>query len=387
MILLVVAIMLVVGAFFTGLAVHSPDDAALSRIDNVVPVFATAQQRVVDDGFTVIGRVVAPRIASVTVTEASTEASSTPQTKADTPDNAPANGDATPEQVVVSASAAKRGQTITAGTLIAEVSGRPVFAWPAGVPLYRNLVPGDSGADVRGLQQALADAGVYEGGRDGLFGARTLEALETLYLRAGYSLPFVNDGVRGFAWREVVTMPKLPALVTEVPPVGTVLGAERPLVSIQTSPAVIQGLATTDVAKGLHVGTKVRVEANGGVAETTSIQKVGAFMTDEKTGISGQMLTVMLPRGFPTGDGTGVTIRPAKAPSPSIAVPAISLRQDASGTFVLRKAAQADPRDSGNAYETIRVVASAEADGWVSLTDAGGLNLGDRVLVSGSPSE
>ncbi|WP_327263893.1 peptidoglycan-binding protein [Streptomyces sp. NBC_01232] len=88
------------------------------------------------------------------------------------------------------------GDPVTAGQLIAEVSGRPVFTLHGALPMYRDLGPGATGDDVAQLQQALRELG-HGTGADarGVFGAGTKAALTARYRAIGYEpLPAVADG-------------------------------------------------------------------------------------------------------------------------------------------------------------------------------------------------
>ncbi|WP_406116918.1 peptidoglycan-binding protein [Streptomyces virginiae] len=90
----------------------------------------------------------------------------------------------------------KAGDPVTAGRLIAEVSGRPVFTLHGAQPMYRDLKPGSTGDDVAQLQQALRELGHATGGdAKGVFGAGTKAALSAQYRAIGYApLPAVADG-------------------------------------------------------------------------------------------------------------------------------------------------------------------------------------------------
>ncbi|MET9463424.1 peptidoglycan-binding domain-containing protein [Streptomyces sp. NPDC006544] len=90
----------------------------------------------------------------------------------------------------------KAGDPVRAGQLLAEVSGRPVFALHGGLPMYRDLKPGATGDDVAQLQQALRELG-HDTGADatGVFGSGTKAALAARYHAVGYApLPAVADG-------------------------------------------------------------------------------------------------------------------------------------------------------------------------------------------------
>jgi hypothetical protein len=57
----------------------------------------------------------------------------------------------------VTSSVPKRGTRIRQGTKLVAVDGEPTFAFVAAAPLYRDISPGLSGADVRSAEQFLAD--------------------------------------------------------------------------------------------------------------------------------------------------------------------------------------------------------------------------------------
>ncbi|MFF5633726.1 peptidoglycan-binding protein [Streptomyces sp. NPDC012825] len=79
------------------------------------------------------------------------------------------------------------GDTVRAGQVLMEVSGRPVFALEGTLPVYRDLRPGTTGDDVRQLQQALRKIG-HDTAPDaaGGFGTGTKNALNSFYASLGY---------------------------------------------------------------------------------------------------------------------------------------------------------------------------------------------------------
>ncbi|MFE9478216.1 peptidoglycan-binding protein [Streptomyces spororaveus] len=106
------------------------------------------------------------------------------------------SGDGTGGAALVTKLPLKAGDPVTAGQLIAEVSGRPVFTLHGAQPMYRDLKPGATGDDVAQLQQALRELGHGTGGdARGVFGAGTKAALTARYRAVGYEpLPAVADG-------------------------------------------------------------------------------------------------------------------------------------------------------------------------------------------------
>jgi peptidoglycan hydrolase-like protein with peptidoglycan-binding domain len=80
------------------------------------------------------------------------------------------------------------GSTVTAGAVVTEVNGRPVFAVSSAFDLYRDVGFGDEGPDVRAVQDTLVALG-FLGYADGEFGAQTASAVRGWYEAAGYSAP------------------------------------------------------------------------------------------------------------------------------------------------------------------------------------------------------
>lgn len=123
------------------------------------------------------------------------------------------------------------GAPVTAGQVVTEVNGRPVFAVTGGFPFYRELRRDDTGPDVRQLQAALRDAGIPTT-VDGVFGAGTERSLAALYSRTGHAPPTEATSDRPVRRRvvlsptEFVVVPTLPAVAAETPEVGTAAGSE-----------------------------------------------------------------------------------------------------------------------------------------------------------------
>ncbi|MET7529003.1 peptidoglycan-binding protein [Streptomyces goshikiensis] len=115
----------------------------------------------------------------------------------------------------------KAGDPVAAGRLLAEVSGRPVFALRGAVPMYRDLVPGATGDDVAQVQAALRELG-HGTGTDpkGVFGPGTKAALAELYRAVGYApLPALKDGPATVkAARDAVRAARWALEDTETPP-------------------------------------------------------------------------------------------------------------------------------------------------------------------------
>ncbi|QTX03533.1 peptidoglycan-binding domain-containing protein [Agromyces archimandritae] len=76
------------------------------------------------------------------------------------------------------------GAELASGAGIAVIDDRPVIALATGIPLWRDLAPGDEGDDVAALQTELARLG-FDVAADGELGGGTLDALGELFARAG----------------------------------------------------------------------------------------------------------------------------------------------------------------------------------------------------------
>jgi peptidoglycan hydrolase-like protein with peptidoglycan-binding domain len=73
------------------------------------------------------------------------------------------------------------------GDAFMETNGHPVFALQGDRPMYRELGPGDSGDDVRQLEEALARLGFDPGPVDGVYDGLSGAAVDRWYAAAGYT--------------------------------------------------------------------------------------------------------------------------------------------------------------------------------------------------------
>lgn len=89
---------------------------------------------------------------------------------------------------VVTADGVTAGTSLSSGQVVTWVNDRPVIALRGPFPLFRDIGEGDSGEDVRMVQQALADLG-YGINPDGSFGSYTASCLKDLYRANGSTVP------------------------------------------------------------------------------------------------------------------------------------------------------------------------------------------------------
>lgn len=78
------------------------------------------------------------------------------------------------------------GAVLTEGSVLMQVSGRPVFVLRGSVPMYRTLGPSSSGDDVEQLQSALRRLGHDPGGVTGHYGQGTAAAVTQWYEGKGF---------------------------------------------------------------------------------------------------------------------------------------------------------------------------------------------------------
>lgn len=166
-------VVVIIMAFVAGMFVRSPWEAAIANAESTPTVTAVVEQRTINPERDLItGTVTLGRDETVTVI--ATDA---------------------PRQVVTQIHT-KKGETLTSGTSLATVSGRPLIALHLPFDLYRDIHGGDSGDDVTALQQELTALGHYSGTIDGTYGARTAAAVEALYNSVGAQPPAVSADAR-----------------------------------------------------------------------------------------------------------------------------------------------------------------------------------------------
>ena len=205
------------------------------------------------------------------------------------------------------------GASVTAGTLVSEVNGRPLIAAPGEFGFYRQLTTGDRGPDVLQLQRGLTAAG-FRAGSDGTFGASTTRALRALYAHLGYSTPAAAATVQPtqtdtsqtgstastspatpstavfFDPTEFLVIGSLPATVVSTPSVGDTV-TEKTAVTVSQGRIVgvsmVPAAQTAALSKGL---TGVMTGADGTkvplTLESVSVPET-ASTTDTPGGASG----------------------------------------------------------------------------------------------------
>lgn len=94
---------------------------------------------------------------------------------------------------VVTGQVPEVGSTLTAGSVVLEVTGRPVILLAGELPVYRSLRAGVSGPDVTQLKASLRTLGIDPGNDSNTYDAGTAAAVRELYARIGYPAPSAGE--------------------------------------------------------------------------------------------------------------------------------------------------------------------------------------------------
>jgi hypothetical protein len=314
----------------------------------------------------------------------------TPSSVASTAANAGGGG------MVVTGMYVRPGDQVHSGEVVAEVSDRPVFVLQGPLPLWRNLVPGESGKDVEELQTALAGLG-YSSGADqyGYFGAGTEAAVEAFYQGIGYPPPIESaaggsggstsgsDGSGssggGTASRshtapppvivpmsEAWFVPRLPAEVMTVP---AQVGAVSPTSLLTIAQGTLQLTGQLDPSEEslVKAGMPVSVYSNvTGYTGAGTISSVGTAIVQPSNGGASYVPVGVRPdASWPTslnGQNVQITITAVTTGRPVLAVPVAAVSYDASGQ------AEVIVSGPGGARRRVFVRTGLSAGGYVEVS-------------------
>ncbi|MDR2929367.1 MAG: peptidoglycan-binding protein [Propionibacteriaceae bacterium] len=241
-------------------------------------------------------------------------------------------------RVVVSGRVHAIGDTVSAGDLVAEVSGAPVFAVSEQLPLYRDLTEGVQGNDVVELQKMLSKAGLHSGAADGRLQDRTIGALARMYSRVGYELPELLPGTRGLPLAHTAKLPGDGLSVVSVAQIGEEVTTDRPVMTVPTSPSVVTARVDMVQVDAFTVGADVSVQVGSTEPELSRVLSVSAFREAEPSNPAGYDIAVALPEGVEASvaiDQPVIISETGDIPM-GPGVPLSAIRRDASGkTYVL----------------------------------------------------
>jgi hypothetical protein len=312
---------------------------------------------------------------------------------------------------VVTALPLSTGSTVSAGSVVAEVDGRPVFALPGQFRFYRDMTVGDTGPDVAQLQHALTASGIPVPA-DGDFGASTGRAVDRLYKRSGYSAPTTEASAEGeqsppstsadaapntgsstaspnassqgtdapqakvpmVPRGELLVFPSLPGVLTDVPGVDSDLSDGARKVTIAAGALVARATVSADSAQTIAAGMEAQLQSGSDRIPAT-VSQVSAADADGNSTIV-LTPTTALPASWTTAPVLATIIKKVVAEQ-SLIVPARAIVADSNGGHaVLVKSAD-------GSFRTVQVTLLGELDGKVAVrpTAAGHLAVDDAVRV------
>ena len=281
---------------------------------------------------------------------------------------------------VVTRSTLRRGGTVRPGQVIVEVSGRPLFALQGAVPAYRDLVPGDTGADVAQLQRGLAAIGYPAGGDTaGTFGAGTAAAVAAFYAALGYTLP---GGEPMVPRAEVMFVPRFPARVIKV---AGPLGKQAPgsLATLSMGPPGVAGQLNPADGALVKAGLAVTVtDPATGLARPGRIVSVARRTTAAHSLNGGVYLPAAIRTSRPLplsmiGQNVSLSIAAAHSDGPVLAVPEAAVFARADGRLYVTRVTGT----GAGVQVPVRILVTG--NGLVGVAPAGGgtLAAGDRVAI------
>jgi len=295
------------------------------------------------------------------------------------------DGGSVVQRQVVSGHVHQVGDLIGVGDLVAEVSGNPVFAVPSSLPLYRDIVLNSKGSDVAGVQQMLADIGLYSGQVTGEVGPATVKAIASFYKRGGYAAPEQPQYQAMFRLADMVAIPFDGVRVASVAGVGMEVDAEHPLMTVEVSPAVITARVDMVQAGAFPVGGVVGVRIGSATTFDATVTTVSQFRTPEVSQPAGYDITVSIPEGVDVsvaGNDPVVVTEKADVPM-GVAVPLTAIRRDTTGGVYVRLAPQVGTEVTPSAMAQVPVTVLSQAAGYAIIEDNPLVPPGARVVVSG----
>lgn len=305
---------------------------------------------------------------------------------------------------VVTSVGAEPGEDLNSGEALAFISGRPLIGLNLTIPMYRNLTVGDEGPDVKSLQNALREIGLYSGAADGKFGAGTASAIRRLYqhndahvLEVAETVettpneddpetasPAVNAPARttnnvSLPMTEIVDIPSRNVAVLSIAAEGAVLETGAELAVLRAgAPTVTARVAVADGTQ-FPVGGPVSITVQGMSAPLTgTVASVSAFQaaTDDGSlpGYDAVFTFDVQPEGLVPSMIASVSPAGATVSVSGLAVPVTAVRDDNEGRYVL----------VGGEKRRVNVTLGLEDSGYVQLLPPTTLVEGDLVLIGTS---
>jgi peptidoglycan hydrolase-like protein with peptidoglycan-binding domain len=268
------------------------------------------------------------------------------------------------------------GAILAAGDVVAAISYRPVILLPGVQPLVRETRRGDSGLDIRQLQESLAELGHLDpNGIDGEYGRATEQAVELLYESVGHE-PLKRNGLIVASPSELLVTEGLPLRLREVAAtVGDLVSPGLLPMTFSIGPpllvAGLPGFETSTLVGGEPV--EILDETTGETVNGT-VLRIGNLPDQE---IGGVPVTIDPDVDLPDDRVYRVTMILESTGSAALAVPepAIFLNSDGA-SYVTRV--------EGNRRVHVLIdVGLVGSDGWAQVIPKAGesLTAGSQVLI------
>lgn len=297
---------------------------------------------------------------------------------------------------VVTRVAARAGDWVRPGSLLCDVSGRPLLVLPGAFPAYRDLKAGDIGPDVRQLQAGLQEAGLRTP-VTGTLDPATVTGLTGLYARWGYRF----DGALPAA--SILYASHLPARLTQALPGPGPLPADVG-VHLAWGDLVASAPLTADLAQRWREARPApAVTVVGARGTRVRLLRLSATPPPAAEGpgaTGGPGPTTDAPAPPDPGPEPGFTARFALTPAPgagsapvrlqvvfarssprAVVVPVAALLTDHAGREVVTR------RDASGTSTDVPVAVELAVEGRVAVVPISGtLKVGDDVVIGAGPS-
>lgn len=301
-------------------------------------------------------------------------------------------------RAVISRRTVKSGDEVEAGTVLAEISGRPVIALTGVVPPYRDIHAGMRGSDVEQLQSALRGLGYRITDRDGVFGPSTGRAVRKMYeardydppleqanapvqspaetLVAGAAAPIAPAPAVYVPMSEVFFVKSLPARVATV---KAALGAEvsGAILTLSVGDLVVRGRLAPADRSLVEPGMPVEIlDESTGRRAAGKVASIGVLRQGEGSE-TGHPITVSTTKALPSdfvGEDVRLTVTAATTGRPVLVVPVSAIFSAPDGSTQVLRALDGDRR------RPVTVRTGASSGGFVEVS-GDGLAGGDRVVV------
>ena len=358
-IMLVVAILLPIAGYAAGQRVKSPRQAAAdAKPPPVSTLTVPVERRVLKRAVVVRGNVTSQSALSVSAPTVSDDSTAT-----------------------VTAVPLSPLQQVKEGSVLIEIAGDPVVAMQADFPMFRSIVFGTRGPDVKSVQLTLTRLG-YATPITSTLDEPTAASLAKFFTAIGYATPTGPDGKVRLAKGSIVFQPVFPLTVISVPALGVVLDPSQPTSSLTLATPELSVESTLSPSQniGITVGSPVEIiNDNSNVTYEGTIETLASAPTVTTAGEAGFPMRLKPTKPLPEslrGTNLRVVVTTASTKSEVLVVPISAIVTGADGANSVLVFANGQRRP-------VKVTVGLEASGFVEVSPAAGgaLSPNDQVIV------